>query len=310
MKILSLATVLLLALISINERPDFTESKQVDSQQQNRLWADSAEFEITPLLDSLGLLDGYKVFVYTPICEVEQCYTVQLDFYTDAIGNFLSYDTLEGHELTKLDHLPFEEEDYQRLQQILSDPNSVLAAYKKEELVADSRESEIEGFTGATVLEIKRNVIEGAVYSCHTLWHLAHGALVDSLKISTALAFDQALVNKLVAQNQQQVNYFMLEYFDTQDYEQYLPQMLQTIEQGAGYYPKNALEKMPISVLNSEAAQEFFTNHFLELDYFAQVALLRKLDGEVLTEPLKNVLVQSTEERNSLREQLIRELVE
>ena len=271
MKILSLVTALLLALISISEKPQSVRNKKSIESRLESLLADSAEFEITPLLDSLGLLDGYKVFVYTPICEVEQCYTVQLDFYTDAIGNFLSYDTLTGHELTKLDHLPFEEADYQRLQQILSDPNSVLAAYKKEELVANTRESEIEGFTGATVLEIKRNVIEGAVYSCHTLWHIAHGSLVDSLKTRTAVAFDQDLVNKLVAQNNQQVNYFLLDHFDVQDYEQYLPQMLQTIEQGAGYYPKNALEKMPSSVLNSEPAQQFFTHHFQELDYFAQV---------------------------------------
>ena len=262
------------------------------------------------MLDSLGLLDGYKVLVFTPICEVEQCYSVELNFYTDAIGNFLYYDTLKGKELTKLDHIPFTEEDYQRLQHILSDHNSVLSGYEKEELVKNTRESEVEGFTGATVLEIKRNVIEGAVYSCHTLWHIAHGPLVDSLKTHTASRFDQALVDKLVSQNNQQVNYFLLNAFSEQEYAQYLPAVLQTIDTGTGYYPKNALEMIPASVLNSNTAQEFFAPRFQEMDYFTQVALLKKLDKQQLRTPLKEVLVQSLEERNSLKDQLINRLID
>ena len=276
---------------------------------ENWLDPDSAEFEINPLLDSSGLLDGYKVFVFTSICEVEQCYSVELNFYTDVIGNFISYDTLKGKELTKLDHIPFTNEDYQRLQHILSDHNSVLSGYKKEELVENTRESEIEGFTGATALEIKRNVIEGAVYSCHTLWHIAHGPLVDSLKTRTAAMFDHELVQKLVAQDNQQINYFLLNYFNEQQFQQYLPEILRTIEIGAGYYAKNALEKMPSSVLNSSPAQEFFAENFEQLDYFTQVALLKKLDSQQLGEPFKNVLVQSLEERSSLRDELIRKLI-
>jgi hypothetical protein len=133
---------------------------------------------------------------------------------------------------------------------------------------------------------------------------------VDSLQTRTAAQFDQALVEKLVSQNNQQVNYFLLNAFSEQGYGQYLPAVLQTIDAGTGYYPKNALEKIPASVLNSEKAQEFFATRFEDLDYFAQVALLKKLDGASLTEPLKNVLVQSIEGRSSLRDQLINGLVD
>ena len=69
--------------------------------------SDSSHIKIKAIYDSLGLIDEYRVSVNTPVCEAEKCYSIQLEFYYDPIGEFLSYDTLEGQELTKLDHIPF-----------------------------------------------------------------------------------------------------------------------------------------------------------------------------------------------------------
>ena len=294
----ALLLIVFWALLSIPDR----NSQPLTSQ------SDSTQIEITPHLDSAGLLDGYQVYINTPICEVEQCYKVQLNLYCDAIGNFVSYDTLKGHELTKLDHIPFTTEDYLRLQHILTDHHSVLSSYQKEELVKNTRSSEIEGFTGATVLEIKRNVIEGAVYSCHTLWHITHGPLADSLKILTASNLDQAMVRKLVSRKDQQINYFLIDYCSKQQYQQYLPEILSTLKDSQGYYAKNALEKIPAEVLNREDAQEFFAAQFSQLDYFAQIALLKKLERDLLTAELKSVLLERLDQRSSLRNELIQEL--
>ena len=271
---------------------------------------DSTQVRITTQLDSLGLLDGYQIFLNTPICEVEQCYKVQLNLYCDVIGRFVSYDTLTGHELTKLDHIPFTTEDYNRLQNILSNPHSVLERYKKEELVKDRRTSEIEGFTGATVLEVKRNVIEGAVYSCHTLWHIAHGQVEDSLKRLTASNLNHDLVNKLVSRKNQDINYFLIDYCSEKQIQEYLPQLLSTINDSQGYYAKNALEKFPKETLNSAQSQQFFVTNFNQLDYFAQVVLLKKLQKELLSPSLKNILIEAKDQRSSLRNELIVKLTE
>lgn len=272
--------------------------------------SDSAQIEISELFDTTGLLEKYRILVNTPICEKDKCYEVELEFFSDPIGKFLNYDTLQGQELTKLDHIPFEEADYGKLQEILSNGNSVLANYSKDELVSDTRYSEIDGFTGATILEVKNSVIEGAVYSCYTLWHIAHGPLVDSLQRRTASGFTPALVDKLVSQNRQQVNYFLIEHLSEKQFTEYLPQVLQTIENGQGYYAKNAIEKMPAPAVNTEMAQQFFAEQFKELDYFAQVSLLKKLEREQLTEGLKQVLRESLEERSSLKEELVKGLID
>jgi len=272
--------------------------------------SDSSQIEIKAIYDGLGLIDQYRVTVKTPVCEAEKCYAIQLEFYYDPIGKFLSYDTLQGQELTKLDHIPFVEADYLKLQHILNNRHSLLASYTKDELVNNTRISEIDGVTGATSLEIRESVIEGAVYSCYTLWHIAHGPLIDSLQTLTASMFNQNLVKKLVDKNDQEVNYYLINSYSEQDFHDYLPEVLRTISNGQGYYAKNALEKIPIEVLNSPLSQQFFGSNFDQLDYFAQVVLLNKLQKESLSASLKNTLMEAMDQRNSLRNELIVKLTE
>ncbi len=270
--------------------------------------ADTLLIEINPIYDRLDLIDKYQVFVNTPVCEANNCYSIQINFYYDPIGNFLSYDTLPGKALTKLDHIPFTAADYQKLQDILANHGSLLSSYSKDQLISNTRNSEIDGITGATNLEIKENVIEGAVYSCYTLWHIAHGLLVDSLQNMTASMFSKALIKKLVNRHDQGINYYLINKYTDQDFENYLPEVLQTIRQGEGYYAKNALEKIPVKVLNQAVSQDFFVEYFNKLDYFAQVALLKKFNRSSLSKELSSTLTQNLDHRNSYRNDLIKQL--
>jgi hypothetical protein len=247
--------------------------------------------------------------VFTPVCEVDKCYAIQVDFYWDVTGRFHHYDTIPGQGLTKLDHIPFTDHDYVKLNYILSNPNSPLASYTKEELVRDVRSSEIDGFTGATINEIKETVIGGAVYSCHTLWHIAHGAVKDSIQKVTRKMFNKDLVGKLVNQKDQEINYFLIDNFSAMDFTKYLPEVLKTIEDGEGYFAKNAIEKMPAEVLTDSLSQRFFATNFSEINYFAQVALLKKLSGAAINEQLVNTLKENMDDRNSYKNDLIRQLI-
>lgn len=272
--------------------------------------ADSLTTDVFAIYDQQGLLQQYQASVFTPVCEVDKCYAIRLVVYWDPIGRYLQYDTLPGNELTKLDHLPFEKNDYHRLHQILSDPNSVLGSYNKDELVSNVRDSEIDGFTGATVKEIKETVIEGAVYSCYTLWHIVHGTVTDSLRHATSKMLSKELVAKLVNQKDQDINYFLIESLSEQEYIAYLPEILQTISDSEGYFAKNAIERMPPQAMADFRAQNFFAGYFPQLNYFAQVALLKKLPGVELTEGLSKTLKQNLDDRNSLKNNLINQLLD
>ncbi|MEL7120499.1 MAG: hypothetical protein AAFO07_13695 [Bacteroidota bacterium] len=259
--------------------------------------------------DSIGIPDGYKAYINTPVCESDKCYMVKIHFYWDLIGRFQEFDTIPGEGLTKLDHIPFTTKDYDKLFRLLVDPTSPIASYSKEDLVQNTRESEIDGFTGATIREIKDIVISGGVYSCFTLWHIAHGDLVDSFQLQTASLFDTILIEKLVTTEDQDINYYLIEHFSAQDFRDFLPQVLKTLDIEKGYYAKNMIEKMPTKVVSDTISQVFFTTHFKELNYFSQVALLKKLDKAAIIPSLAATLKQELDERSTARNHLIKELL-
>ncbi len=273
------------------------------------LIADSLDIELTPLYDEDSLLDGYTAFIFTPICEEDKCYAVEIDFFWDAIGRFDHYDTIPGQPLTKLEHEPFTPEEYEKLHQILSEPASVLGNYQKEDLVQDIEEEGVDGVSGATINEIKESVISGAVYSCYTLWHIVNGKVVDSIQSLTYRDLRDPLVEKLVRKEDQQINYYLINEFSEEDFLQYLPHILFTIEKGQGYYAKNAIEKMPASVFEDERAQQFFADIFSDLNYFAQISLLKKLNPQSVSSELESTLRKQLSERNSQKNELIRGLI-
>lgn len=272
--------------------------------------ADTVEVEVYPIYDSLNLLDKYSASINTPVCEADKCYAIEVVFYWDPIGRFLHYDTIAGQGLTKLDHVPFTSLDYKKLNNILSNQNSMLSTYSKEELVKNTRDSELDGITGATVQEIKQGVINGAVYSCYTLWHIANGSVVDSLKGATTSLFSKELVNKMIISNDQEINYFMINNFSEEDYLTFLSEVLTMIKNGEGYFAKNAIELMPEKTLNRDNSQDFFAIHFNQLNYYAQVAFLEKLNKKSLRSDLMQTLQENAEEKNSYKNELIKRLID
>lgn len=270
---------------------------------------DQAYIRLKNLYDAEGLPRGYEAYIKTPICETENCYTVEINFTWDLIGRFLKFDTLPGKGLTKLDHIPFTEVDYQQLDRLLKTSDSPLANYRKEDLIRDTRSSAIDGFTGATALEIKESVISGGVYSCYTLWHIAHGGLVDSIQARTYQQLDTALVEKMVGIQDQEMNYFLIRHFSGKDYHKYLSPLLSTFENARGYYAKRAIERMPATVFSTPFAQDFFARYFDQLNYFAQVALLKKLSSDGLSTAMVQCLERQVDSRNSYKDQLVRALL-
>jgi hypothetical protein len=266
-------------------------------------------FDIQTISDSTGIPDTYKVYVKTPICEDANCYVVEINFYYDLIGRYITFDTIEGKGLTKLDHIAFSPGDYQKLDLLLKDPNSPIGTYQMEELVKDTRSSEIDGLTGATVEEVKEIVISGGVYSCYTLWHIAQGALKNSLQQKTTSLLNGSLVKKMTDAHDQDVNYFLVNSFTKDQFVEYLPYILKTFQQAEGYYLKHVIEEMPDIVVNDSLVQSYFAPEFQSLNYFTQVALVKKLDRCTLNAQMRGALYSVLENRNSLKNELIWKLL-
>lgn len=271
--------------------------------------SDSVKIEIHAYDDGKGLPYKYGARIYTPVCEGNKCYAIEIDIYWDCIGRFHHYDSIPGKGLTKLDHIPFTASDYLKLGDILNSPNSLLGSYAKEELVRDTRSSRIDGLTGATINEIKESVIGGAVYSCYTLWHIVHGSVTDSIQMVTVQNFSKEFVQKLVARQDQEINRFLIDHFSENDFPYYSAEILEMLQDGKGYFAKNALETLPDDFIHNPLSQKFFAENFNQFDYFTQVALLERLRASALGADMKTVLQKQAHERKDYKTELIRSLL-
>ena len=271
---------------------------------------DEPFYEFETIFDQSGIPNGYSAYIKSPVCEKDKCYEIEINFQWDLIGRFVEYDTLSGKGLTKLDHIPFTEQDYQKLKQLLKDPNSPIGTYAKEELILDTRKSEIDGFTGATIREINDIVVTGGVYSCYTLWHLAHRKFNDSITKMTMGLLDKKLMKKLVTQKDQAIYFFLINNLPPSDFLKYRDDFLKMITPNQSYFVKKAIEKMPMEMFRDSITQVFFAKQFTTLNYFAQVALLKQLKNIPLGISLKNTLTKQVEDRNSLKNNLIQALIQ
>lgn len=160
------------------------------------------------LMDSLNneimiqLKDGYPAYYFsniiTPVCNTGECLPVKINLYWDLLGNYKKYDQPEGEILTKLDHVPFTQEDYDLMDEILRDQNdprrvSLVKHSKDNPSVSQGSDSNqdqampaptkfviktkyqmVDGITGSTLPEVEDKFVPGALYTTYTLWALAH----------------------------------------------------------------------------------------------------------------------------------------
>lgn len=137
-------------------------------------------------MDDQSLPKFYYQDIFTPVCEDNSCKPVYITLMWDLLGNYLDYKVDPKWPLTKIDHLPFSDEEYEKLHSVLADDHSILSSYTKKniaELYASSNNNidGVDAVSGATPQYIKDQTIEGAWYTCHTLWSLCRGKIREQL---------------------------------------------------------------------------------------------------------------------------------
>jgi hypothetical protein len=110
------------------------------------------DFRVELILDADGFPMEYRLPLTTGVCLDGQCNLLQADLFWDALGN---YTRLEDDDapLTKGDHKPFTDSDYDRLDQILKDRWSILGTHPLDYFLVkpdDHSEAEVDGITAAT----------------------------------------------------------------------------------------------------------------------------------------------------------------
>ena len=205
--------------------------------------------------DSFQLPEGYQTVVNMEVCDDTLCARLILKLSWDLAGNYSGLDTLPGNPLTKFDHGKFTGEDYRKLDQILKDKNSALRVLEKEDLVDQSirmKATTVDAFTGATPATIKKSVVEGAVYTSYSLWHLVNGILCDSIRAFTLSVYSGAVSERLLMSVNYESQLFALKQMKAPDFEERADLIFLILQKSTPLVRAYLLNKIPLPFRNPE----------------------------------------------------------
>jgi hypothetical protein len=283
----------------------------IQSEEDNfKIKLHSGDFFLVSLQkDSMGVAENYKAEINVPVCEEKICYDVKLMFFWDLIGDFEGFSLIENEPLTKLDHVPFTLDDYQKLEKILKNKDLNFVKLSVNDLVDPPTTPNVDGYSGATKTTVKNEVIEGALFTCYTLWHIANDEVIDSIKHQTKNKLDPTLINKMLEKNNIQYSYFLINELTEQELYKYLDLFLKTMPKTEGYFSKNAFEKFPFYFFETKIMQEFLRINFSKLDYYTQKAIINKLQFCTNINSLHIFFLEQLESSNSFLHQNLIDLI-
>jgi hypothetical protein len=133
--------------------------------------------------DRNGFPVGYALPVETHVCTDQKCKIVEATMFWDALGYYERIECPPDKPLTKKEHVPFDAEDYAKLDRILKDRDSILATRSLAFLAKPVETDDgIDAWTGATPLTVQESVVKDAAYTTWVLWRWANGEIVQKLR--------------------------------------------------------------------------------------------------------------------------------
>ncbi|WP_345234932.1 hypothetical protein [Olivibacter ginsenosidimutans] len=238
--------------------------------------------------DSSGFPSVFFQDIFTPVCLDNVCKPVRIKLFWDLLGNYIQYEVPLDEPLTKLDHQEFTPADYEKLQQILANDESLLKQLKMEELMDSTTQrlsDSVDAVTGATKNTVKGEVIEGALYTCYTLWHLVHGQVVDEIHQVMQTKLDEQMLHRfLKSTNFHYVHFALDEVMDKQGMVQkgFLPDVLAVLESNHIFAARRVAQEINLRYFTAGSEQEKLWVIFTRSAYSQQVVLLRRMTGLTL----------------------------
>jgi hypothetical protein len=115
---------------------------------------------------------NYRIQLVTDICLDHRCDILDVTVFWDPLGQFLKIEHPANKPMTKLNHARFSETDYDRLNSILHDSQSMLGTYPVTAFSDNEAHSnDVDGVSGATAISVENYVVNGAAYTSWALWH-------------------------------------------------------------------------------------------------------------------------------------------
>ena len=145
-----------------------------------------------------GFPARYSLHLFAATCFDGKCKPLDVTLHWDAIGRYAGLDATPGRPLSRKEHDPFTKADYERLDEILGNPHSILGRHPLELFVPVKAPAAhahgVDAVTTATPASMRSAVVPGAAYSSWVLWRWVHGEIVDQLQARTRESCNDALL--------------------------------------------------------------------------------------------------------------------
>jgi hypothetical protein len=270
---------------------------------------DGIPVKVDLVYDKDNLPDSYHSRIKTPVCEDTLCYLVTIDLYWDLLGNFTDYKTPRKSPLTKFDHIRFTKTDHAKLKSILANSESSLRDHAVETLLDPERKKQsavvVDAVSGATNTAVKDEVVEGALYSTYTLWHIANGDIAKKIQAHSKPLIDAKVIRKMLASDNAHYQYYALNQIADQDFDQYAALVIRLVSEGSSYVPYFAIEKIPARIWASEPHQYNLVKLLGKVEFKMQNEILNKLKDTPLTPATRDALFANMSKLNENQKQKV-----
>lgn len=229
--------------------------------------------------DSLAHKTFYEANLNMAVCDDKLCAILVLKMYWDLAGNYTKFDTLPGNPLTKFDHKPFTDADYQKLDMILGDGNSMLRVLEKEDLVDKSiqvKATTVDAVTGATPETVRNAVVEGAVYSSFSLWHYVNDSIKDLIRNHTKSIYSKEIASQMLNSRNYETQLYALKQFSSKDYITHFEEICEVMHKSIPMIKAYIINKLPLPFEAKEQNKKLISV-FPDLDAYSKSVMLNRI---------------------------------
>ena len=258
--------------------------------------------------DSLAHKTFYEANLNMAICDDKLCAILVLKMYWDLAGNYARFDTLPGKPLTKFDHKRFSDTDYQKLDMILADGNSMLRVLQKEDLVDKSiqvKATTVDAVTGATPETIRNAVVEGAVYSSFSLWHYTNDSIKDLIRDHTKSIYSEEIASQMLNSRNYETQLYALKQLSSKEYSMNFDALCEVMHKSIPMVKAYIITKLPLPFEAKEQNRKLAAV-FPDLDSYSKSVMLNRITGDPeLTKIFSPLMLNIKSLNNRQMEQLL-----
>ena len=259
--------------------------------QELKFYFDNPDSNIEHEMNLVFSKDSLPLFYYadilTPVCIDKICKPLYIELYWDLLGNYIGYGEYDDELLSKYDHETFNSEDYLKLHKLLSNPRSRIErkkisdlydADKKREKSIQFKGKEVDGITGATKLEIKQSVVEGALFSCFTLYHLVHGSAQNKMKETTALIYNEEVAEEFLTSKNKYYQEYAIKNLPLNKFEGEIFSIVSIFKTANPLNRSIILKKLPKSLFSHSIMTETVYHELEKWDHNSRTLLIKNVE--------------------------------